>query len=45
MDLEELKLLINTIQKGTKIEADTVRIILEEIVKRIENLEKTARPH
>ena len=45
MDLEELKLLINTIQNGTQIEADTVRMILEEIVKRIENLENNFRSH
>lgn len=40
MTTKELKDLINTIQKGTEITADTIRSILEEIVKRIEDLKK-----
>lgn len=40
MTTEKLKELINTIQKGTVISAETIRTILEEIVKRIEDIEK-----
>lgn len=40
MTIRELKNLINTIQKGTETKADTIRIILEEIVKKLEELEK-----
>lgn len=40
MSTEELKKLINTIQPNTQPKADVIRSILEELLKRIELLEK-----
>lgn len=39
MNIEDLKSLIDSIQAGTNIKADTIRTILQELLHKIEELE------